>query len=123
MFLSVGGRHAFVLMCTFIFSEIIPILIFQSLLQLSMGVVRSVCYFAFEFNRYTIQVVFVLYCSYFYVYLLQFSVGPDGKRREPESNVLLVSIENMQYAVTIDVIHTVCTSEYSYKITPCCWLA
>ncbi|KAG0604748.1 hypothetical protein M758_9G004800 [Ceratodon purpureus] len=37
----------------------------------------------------------------------QFSVGPDGKRREPESNVLLVSIENMQYAVTIDVIHTV----------------
>ncbi|BBN16873.1 polypyrimidine tract-binding protein 2 [Marchantia polymorpha subsp. ruderalis] len=37
----------------------------------------------------------------------QFGVGPDGKRREPESNVLLVSIENMQYAVTIDVLHTV----------------
>ena len=38
----------------------------------------------------------------------QFGIGPDGKRREPESNVLLVSIENMQYAVTIDVLHTVC---------------
>eukprot|EP00246_Nothoceros_aenigmaticus_P001405 TRINITY_DN1191_c0_g1_i3.p1 TRINITY_DN1191_c0_g1~~TRINITY_DN1191_c0_g1_i3.p1 ORF type:complete len:534 (+),score=78.12 TRINITY_DN1191_c0_g1_i3:175-1776(+) len=37
----------------------------------------------------------------------QFGIGPDGKRREPESNVLLVSIENMQYAVTIDVLHTV----------------
>ncbi|CAM6039755.1 unnamed protein product [Sphagnum compactum] len=37
----------------------------------------------------------------------QFSIGPDGKRREPESNVLLVSIENMQYAVTLDVLHTV----------------
>ncbi|KAJ7524195.1 hypothetical protein O6H91_18G082100 [Diphasiastrum complanatum] len=36
-----------------------------------------------------------------------FTVGPDGKRKEPESNVLLASIENMQYAVTIDVIHTV----------------
>lgn len=41
----------------------------------------------------------------------QFGIGPDGKRREPESNVLLVSIENMQYAVTIDVLHTVCVSE------------
>eukprot|EP00850_Spirogloea_muscicola_P024476 SM000895S23664 [mRNA] locus=s895:585:2188:+ [translate_table: standard] len=35
------------------------------------------------------------------------TLGPDGKRREPESNVLLVSIENMQYVVTIDVLHTV----------------
>lgn len=35
------------------------------------------------------------------------AVGPDGKRKEPESNVLLASIENMQYAVTVDVIHTV----------------
>ncbi|XP_045794236.1 polypyrimidine tract-binding protein homolog 1-like isoform X1 [Trifolium pratense] len=34
-------------------------------------------------------------------------IGPDGKRREPESNVLLASIENMQYAVTVDVINTV----------------
>ncbi|KAJ6813669.1 polypyrimidine tract-binding protein-like protein 1-like isoform X3 [Iris pallida] len=38
---------------------------------------------------------------------LQPAVGPDGKRKEPESNVLLASIENMQYAVTIDTIHTV----------------
>ena len=38
---------------------------------------------------------------------LQPAVGPDGKRKEPESNVLLASIENMQYAVTVDVIHTV----------------
>ena len=38
---------------------------------------------------------------------LQPTVGPDGKKKEPESNVLLASIENMQYAVTVDVIHTV----------------
>eukprot|EP01018_Ginkgo_biloba_P013361 Gb_07421 [translate_table: standard] len=37
----------------------------------------------------------------------QFSIGPDGQRREPESNVLLASIENMLYAVTVDVLHTV----------------
>ncbi|XVF16648.1 hypothetical protein REPUB_Repub10bG0050500 [Reevesia pubescens] len=34
-------------------------------------------------------------------------VGPDGKKQEPQSNVLLASIENMQYAVTVDVLHTV----------------
>ncbi|GFQ05027.1 polypyrimidine tract-binding protein homolog 1 [Phtheirospermum japonicum] len=33
--------------------------------------------------------------------------GPDGKKKEFESNVLLASIENMQYAVTVDVLHTV----------------
>nr|GMD51911.1 polypyrimidine tract-binding protein homolog 1 isoform X1 [Ipomoea batatas] len=33
--------------------------------------------------------------------------GADGKKKEPESNVLLASIENMQYAVTVDVLHTV----------------
>ncbi|KAK7266411.1 hypothetical protein RIF29_19055 [Crotalaria pallida] len=38
---------------------------------------------------------------------LQPAIGPDGKRKEPESNVLLASIENMQYAVTVDVLHTV----------------
>ncbi|KAJ1394593.1 RNA-binding domain superfamily [Sesbania bispinosa] len=31
----------------------------------------------------------------------------DGKRLEAESNVLLASIENMQYAVTLDVLHMV----------------
>ncbi|XP_021643313.2 polypyrimidine tract-binding protein homolog 2 isoform X2 [Hevea brasiliensis] len=35
------------------------------------------------------------------------SVGLDGKKLEPESNVLLASIENMQYAVTLDVLHMV----------------
>ncbi|KAL3837741.1 hypothetical protein ACJIZ3_022332 [Penstemon smallii] len=40
----------------------------------------------------------------------QFSVGVDGKKMEPESNVLLASIENMQYAVTLDVLHTVFSS-------------
>ncbi|OIT19151.1 polypyrimidine tract-binding protein -like 2, partial [Nicotiana attenuata] len=35
------------------------------------------------------------------------SLGLDGKKLEPESNVLLASIENMQYAVTLDVLHTV----------------
>ncbi|KAL4369407.1 hypothetical protein GQ457_05G017680 [Hibiscus cannabinus] len=39
--------------------------------------------------------------------LMQPVVGPDGKKQEPQSNVLLASIENMQYAVTIDVLHTV----------------
>lgn len=38
---------------------------------------------------------------------LQPTVGADGRKKEPESNVLLASIENMQYAVTVDVIHTV----------------
>ncbi|XP_057473116.1 polypyrimidine tract-binding protein homolog 2-like isoform X1 [Actinidia eriantha] len=37
----------------------------------------------------------------------QFSLGLDGKKQEPESNVLLASIENMQYAVTLDVLHMV----------------
>ncbi|XP_057546786.1 polypyrimidine tract-binding protein homolog 2-like [Amaranthus tricolor] len=37
----------------------------------------------------------------------QLGVGVDGKKLEPESNVLLASIENMQYAVTLDVLHTV----------------
>lgn len=39
-------------------------------------------------------------------------VGPDGRKKEPESNVLLASIENMQYAVTVDVLHTVYTCFY-----------
>lgn len=43
---------------------------------------------------------------------LQFSVGADGKKMEPESNVLLASIENMQYAVTLDVLHTVATFKH-----------
>ncbi|KAK7820756.1 polypyrimidine tract-binding protein like protein 1 [Quercus suber] len=39
--------------------------------------------------------------------IVQPAVGADGKRKELESNVLLASIENMQYAVTVDVLHTV----------------
>ncbi|GLT56513.1 hypothetical protein SLA2020_295490 [Shorea laevis] len=39
--------------------------------------------------------------------IMQPVVGPDGKKQEPQSNVLLASIENMQYAVTVDVLHTV----------------
>ncbi|KAF6171832.1 hypothetical protein GIB67_007353 [Kingdonia uniflora] len=38
---------------------------------------------------------------------IQSPLGPDGKKKEPESNVLLASIENLQYAVTVDVLHTV----------------
>lgn len=41
-------------------------------------------------------------------------MGLDGKKLEPESNVLLASIENMQYAVTLDVLHRVPC--FSYKI-------
>ncbi|CAH9136960.1 unnamed protein product [Cuscuta epithymum] len=37
----------------------------------------------------------------------QISVGLDGKKLDSESNVLLAAIENMQYAVTLDVLHTV----------------
>lgn len=37
----------------------------------------------------------------------QFGIGVDGKKKEPESNVLLASIENMQYEVTIDVLHAI----------------
>ncbi|CAO2838672.1 unnamed protein product [Amaranthus hypochondriacus] len=37
----------------------------------------------------------------------QLGVSVDGKQLEPESNVLLASIENMQYAVTLDALHTV----------------
>ncbi|XP_027353510.1 polypyrimidine tract-binding protein homolog 2 isoform X2 [Abrus precatorius] len=37
----------------------------------------------------------------------QAMIGLDGKRLETESNVLLASIENMQYAVTLDVLHMV----------------
>ncbi|KAH9625670.1 hypothetical protein KSS87_000063 [Heliosperma pusillum] len=37
----------------------------------------------------------------------QLGVGLDGRKLEPESNVLLASIENMQYAVTLDVLQTV----------------
>uniref|UniRef100_A0A0D9V2Z9 RRM domain-containing protein n=1 Tax=Leersia perrieri TaxID=77586 RepID=A0A0D9V2Z9_9ORYZ len=33
--------------------------------------------------------------------------GPDGKKQEADSNVLLASVENMQYVVTIDVLHEV----------------
>ncbi|XP_022858061.1 polypyrimidine tract-binding protein homolog 1-like [Olea europaea var. sylvestris] len=34
-------------------------------------------------------------------------VGPDGENKEVESNMQLASIENMQYAVNVDVLHTV----------------
>ncbi|XP_071686192.1 polypyrimidine tract-binding protein homolog 2-like isoform X3 [Rutidosis leptorrhynchoides] len=40
----------------------------------------------------------------------QFNLAIDGKKIESESNVLLASIENMQYAVTIDVLQTVFSS-------------
>ncbi|XP_017701918.2 polypyrimidine tract-binding protein homolog 2 isoform X2 [Phoenix dactylifera] len=37
----------------------------------------------------------------------QLGIDQDGKKQEPESNVLLASVENMQYAITIDVLHMV----------------
>lgn len=45
----------------------------------------------------------------FHLSLMQFTMGLDGRKVEPESNVLLASIENMQYAVTLDVLHMVPT--------------
>ncbi|KAL5999050.1 hypothetical protein ACLOJK_010000 [Asimina triloba] len=38
---------------------------------------------------------------------LQLGTGLDGRKQELESNVLLASIENLQYAVTVDVLHQV----------------
>ncbi|KAG8063231.1 hypothetical protein GUJ93_ZPchr0003g17814 [Zizania palustris] len=38
---------------------------------------------------------------------LQSAVGADGRKVEAEGNVLLASIESMQYAVSVDVLHTV----------------
>ncbi|KAL5082237.1 hypothetical protein RYX36_010658 [Vicia faba] len=38
---------------------------------------------------------------------LQSAIRPDVKRKELESNVLLATIENMQYAVTVEVLNTV----------------
>lgn len=38
---------------------------------------------------------------------MQVISGFDAKKQEPESNVLLASIENMQYPVTVDVLHMV----------------
>lgn len=48
-----------------------------------------------------------VFLTFSYSLPIQFTVGVDGKKVEPESNVLLASIENMQYAVTLDVLHTV----------------
>jgi polypyrimidine tract-binding protein 2 len=39
--------------------------------------------------------------------LAQPAVGADGRKGEAQGNVLLASIENMQYAVTVDVLHTI----------------
>jgi hypothetical protein len=39
--------------------------------------------------------------------LAQPAVGADERKGEAQGNVLLASIENMQYAVTVDVLHTV----------------
>lgn len=45
-----------------------------------------------------------------------------SQKKEPESNVLLASIENMQYEVTLDVLHTVCETEVlsaTWFVAPC----
>lgn len=58
-----------------------------------------------------------IYSNFYHVLTgcsIQPALGPDGKKKEPESNVLLASIENMQYAVTVDVLHTVRNSIYDF---------
>ncbi|CAA3032858.1 polypyrimidine tract-binding homolog 1 isoform X3 [Olea europaea subsp. europaea] len=47
-------------------------------------------------------------------------VGHDGKNKEVESNMLLASIENMQYAVNVDVLHTVLNVLIIVSHTPTC---
>ncbi|XP_010924847.1 polypyrimidine tract-binding protein homolog 1 [Elaeis guineensis] len=37
----------------------------------------------------------------------QLGFGQDGMKQEPESNVILATVENMQYAITIDVLYMV----------------
>ncbi|KAK3219287.1 hypothetical protein Dsin_013257 [Dipteronia sinensis] len=37
--------------------------------------------------------------------VLLFGLGIDGKKLEPESNILVASIENMQYAATLDLLN------------------
>jgi hypothetical protein len=39
--------------------------------------------------------------------LAQPAVGADGRKGDAQGNVLLASNENMQYAVTVDVLQTV----------------
>lgn len=51
--------------------------------------------------------LFIFFCCCLHHGVLQRTLGSDGKAKEPESNVLLASIENMQYAVGVDVLHTV----------------
>lgn len=57
--------------------------------------------------RYLSYLLSFLYWRSPHKVCIQPVVGPDGKKKEPESNVLFASLENMQYAVTIDVLHTV----------------
>jgi len=45
---------------------------------------------------------------------LQPALGADGKKVESQSNVLLGLIENMQYAVTVDVLHTVRNNSHAH---------
>lgn len=54
-------------------------------------------------------------------YFLQ-SIGIDGKKLEPESNVLLASIENMQYVVTLDVMHQVSSFVLEWLLDIVFWL-
>lgn len=71
-------------------------------------------------NQAAIDSALQVYCSYFFplymfcIFLnvlktldVQPAIGPDGKRKEHKSNVLLATIENMQYAVPLDVLHSV----------------
>ena len=62
--------------------------------------------------RYIAHIFFHYICFCIFLNVLttldvQPTIGPDGKRKEPESNVLLATIENMQYAVTVDVLQSV----------------
>ena len=59
--------------------------------------------FIFDFLTLT-DLCYITYCIYHWI---QPALGADGKKVETQSNVLLALIENMQYAVTVDVLHTV----------------
>lgn len=61
----------------------------------------------FIFSLFIYIYVFAYFHYMLTTYDVHSAIGPDEKRKELESNVLLATIENMQYAVTVEVLNTV----------------
>lgn len=76
--------------------------------------------YALKYALVKLLYIFSFRINIFSLIHLQFSLGLDGKKIESESNVLLASIENMQYAVTLDVLQMVCLNFYLYYMLNFC---